>query len=797
MFQSSHRQNLMLALVATAVMHGCTGNLPDGLGQAPKGGAGALPGGVTVPVGSCASEMNTFAAKVWLPVVGTDCLACHIKHGFAPSSGAQFILTHPSEPDYLTANLAAVRAMNVADANAMGMAHILAKATNTVPHAGGPRFAVGSAAYNDFKNFLTAKSFDTGCNQALTPDKLQGVVQLSNQALVRKAALQLAGRLPTSNELVTADTNLDTALQSVINSPAFGVWIMHVFDEIYHTVRVNINNQGIDQYSYDDNIAPDYCASTPTSNAPVYRGCQLYWAGTDAGSGVPGVDDHDAIQEALISPGLRLVRYLATTGHDYRDIINADYMMLNPWSSRSLSNDFSYNLYTETPWKNASDTEDYEPVKPNKPRWPTVGLLTDVGFMTTYSTTGTNRNRKRAKFVYERFLGLDILSLGQRPTNLNAIIAAGSNNPNHLPPFMVNNACVTCHALLDPLAGNFSAYNDNINFTSPAENADGPFGPYTMFPAGFEGTPQPADQKETGPRWLAHQITADPRFARAMVTWWYNILTSQTPLHDAPEGTQDINAYLAAQRYQDSVFSQITADFVASGYNIQVVIKELIQSPYYRSKDLAPGLAKADAAMLDSLVGYRWTGPDAFNSKLLATTGMTLYSGNQFNGWGTINQPLVREYEGLLGGVDSMGGMFLRNYSPTGLMVRISTTAASQVACQLVASEFDAAPANRHLFGGIDPNVIPDTPAHVAQIKSTIASVYQTVTGAAPPEVQGNLDDAYGLFTMAISAAAAANDSSLVDNCQHGSITQDPTHTVRAWIAVMAYILSDPRLVQE
>ena len=804
---SPHRQTFAALLVAVALAPGCTGNLPasavrDDTNTPANGGNGsidpnsiAVVGGTTVSLGACQSEMNTFAAKVWLPAVGVDCLACHVKHGMAPQAGAKFILTHPSESNYMTANLAAVRAMNVADAN--GMSHILAKATNTVPHGGGARFAVGSGPYNALQAFLTTPSFATGCDQAVTQAKLQNVIQLSNQSLVRKAALQVAGRLPTSTELTLADSNLDAALQSVINSPSFGDYVMRVFDDTYLTVGANVNNVGIDKYSYDDNIAPDYCASTPLGGV-VYRGCQLYWYGDAGPSNVPNVDDHDTVQRALTSTGLRLVRYLATTGHDYRDILNADYMMLNPWSARSLSNDFSYNLLTETHWQDPNDPSDFEPVKPNKPKWPTVGLLTDAGFMDTYSTTATNRNRKRAKFIYQYFLGMDILSLSQRPANLNALLEQSAKDPNALPPFMNNGACTDCHALIDPLAGNFAAYNDNINFTSPADNADGPYGPYKMFAAGFEGTPEPNDQKEFGPRWLAQQITADPRFARAMVTWWYTILTSQSPLHDAPAATQDINAYLAAQRYQDGVFTQITADFVASGYNIQVAIKELMQSPYYRSKDIAAALPASDAAMLETLVPYRWTGPDVLNTKLLATTGMTLYSsGGQFNGWGWLNQPLVREYEGLLGGVDAMAGVTLPNYSATGLMVRISTTTASQVACQLVASEFDAAPAARHLLAGVDPNVLPDNAAHVAQIKSSIAAVYQWVTGATAAEVQANLNDAYDIFTSSIAADAGANDSSLPSACQHGSITQDPTHTVRAWIAVMAYILSDPRLVQE
>ena len=42
--------------------------------------------GSTVSVGACNSELNNFTANVWLPVMGVDCLACHVRTRAGQSS---------------------------------------------------------------------------------------------------------------------------------------------------------------------------------------------------------------------------------------------------------------------------------------------------------------------------------------------------------------------------------------------------------------------------------------------------------------------------------------------------------------------------------------------------------------------------------------------------------------------------------------------------------------------------------------------------------------------------------------
>lgn len=735
--------------------------------------------------------MNVFAAEVWLPTMAPDCLACHVQSGWASQQGSKFTLAHDSEPSYLARNLAAIDAYAAPDDS--GLPQIIAKATNTTPHGGGKRFDVGSSAALALGDLLARKNVVEGCDLQVDAAVLGGLVTHDPAGTARKVGLQLAGRLPTAAETTTAATDLGAALRSILADDGFGRFIMRSFDDTFLTARNNVNNYGLDHFVYDNNIAPMYCAAAPATGKPYTVGCQVFWYDSNAPLNLPGIDDHDTTQRAVSQSGMRLARYLITGGRDIRELLTADYMMLNPWSARSFSNSFDYNILHAVPWHNVKDPEEFQPVRLGKPKWPTVGMMTELGFLTTFSTTATNRNRKRAHFIYKRYLGLDVLSLAQRPSNLNALLAASANNPADKPPFMVNSACTICHALIDPVAQNFAAYNDSINFSPPDESPDGPYGPTVMFDAGFEGTAEPSDQRASGPRWLAEQVVADPRFPRAMVRWWYAIITGQEPLGDPPAATANLPAYLAVQRYQDAEITRITDEVVAAGYNLQVAIVSILQSPFYRGWEISPGLSADAAAMLEPMVNTRWSGPDLLNDKLLATTGTTLLSSyGQYNGWGSLNQPLIRDYEGLLGGIDALAQVTQLNDTPTGIKARIATLAANQVACQLVAAEFDRPDAERRLLSGVQPQTTLDSAAGAAAVKATLAAAYQQVTGVRPEDNQDNLTAAYALFSATLAESAGAD---LAGDCQHGSIVSDDAGTIHAWMATLAFILSDPQVL--
>ena len=136
-----------------------------------------------------------------------------------------------------------MRAMAAIDSN--GMPLLLAKATKTVSHGGGQRFTVDSNQAVAFRTFLGAVSFDTGCQASVTQAKVASVQQLSDADTLRKAALQLAGRLPTAAELqMVTNGNLDGALSSLFAAPGFGDYVMRVFDDIFLNVGSKRQQRG-------------------------------------------------------------------------------------------------------------------------------------------------------------------------------------------------------------------------------------------------------------------------------------------------------------------------------------------------------------------------------------------------------------------------------------------------------------------------------------------------------------------------------------------------------------------------
>ncbi len=123
--------------------------------------------------------------------------------------------------------------------------------------------------------------------------------------------------------------------------------------------------------------------------------------------------------------------------------------------------------------------------------YPHAGLLSTFHYLRRYPSTETNRNRLRARMVYQHFLGIDVMSLAPRSSDASAIAEQFEV------PTMQAADCVVCHRTIDPLAGLFQDY-DFEGHIGPRKD-----GWYTdMFTAGFEGESLPADQRWRAPQWL-------------------------------------------------------------------------------------------------------------------------------------------------------------------------------------------------------------------------------------------------------------------------------------------------------
>jgi hypothetical protein len=146
---------------------------------------------------------------------------------------------------------------------------------------------------------------------------------------------------------------------------------------------------------------------------------------------------------------------------------------------------------------------------------------------------------------------------------------------------------------------------------------------------------------------------------------------------------------------------------------------------------------------------------------------------------------------------------------------------ANEVSCRATAYDFSRPPASRALFPDIELATMPLTaegaadPVGEARVRSAIAQLHARVLGVSVAADGPEVEIAYRLFldTMRDGRAALAAGTEhpwLMWSCQarvdpdtHAElpmderIDQDPHYAVRAWMAVVTYLLSDHRFLHD
>jgi hypothetical protein len=137
---------------------------------------------------------------------------------------------------------------------------------------------------------------------------------------------------------------------------------------------------------------------------------------------------------------IELIVHVVRNNKPFSEVLTADYMMVNPFSSRAWLGGL--------PFQNEADPNEWLPMQ--RAGVPLAGVLTSVAWLNRHPTTPTNRNRHRARQVFFDWLGTDILKTAERPLDPTKIT---DHNPT-----MNNPSCTVCHKQLDPIAGLFQNY---------------------------------------------------------------------------------------------------------------------------------------------------------------------------------------------------------------------------------------------------------------------------------------------------------------------------------------------------
>ncbi|ASP40647.1 hypothetical protein CHH28_19125 [Bacterioplanes sanyensis] len=765
----------------------------------------------------CSAEVDRFAEQLWQPVLSGSCLTCHQSGGIAASSG--LVLQAGNDSTALSTNLQ--RVSDYIASNGSGL--LVQKPLGQVAHGGGAVISPNSAEHQAMLTWLQTDpvSCSTDGEEPEAPDKQigsvwQGVNNAGASDTLRKAALLFAGRLPTAAEVQSLGDGSDESLRRVIR----GLMTGEGFDQFVlegandrlltnkwangRTPALDLLYDGGDRFPYiEARLQPlNEAVNNATSEAQreaAERARNQAWERTN---------------EALAMAPLQLIRYIVTSERPYTEVLTADYIMVNPYSNDVYNTGVSFaNDQNEDDWRPARITSGYSlgPL-------PHAGVLSSQMFLARYPSTDTNRNRARSRWAYYFFLGVDIEGLAVRSMDPDAL--ADNNNPT-----MNNPACTGCHTVMDPVAGAFQNFGDSGLYRDAWDGDDSLPDTYKdsglyqegdlwyrdMRIPGFNGAELPQSQQSQGLQWLAQQMVADARFASGTVQFWWPAVFAAEPLA-APTETSDQDYAQRLAVYQEQ--QRMIADFAqrlrsgASGngaYNLKDMLVDMAVSPAFRADTVVPG----STPLASDMGRGQLLTAEQLNRKLEASTG-----GRWHHVWNEDDALLLDAYYGIYGGIDS-DTVVERGRQLNTMMYAVANRMSSEMVCSLVVNEFEQPQSQRVLFTEVESTDTPQSNATSVRLQVnrlidrlwgnplTDLNTEQTQVYALFEEVwQSRLNSAPSDYLFYNDANEPHDDNDEYcrldwDNADNGALLRDPNHTLRAWMAVLSYLLADFAVLHE
>lgn len=371
---------------------------------------------------------------------------------------------------------------------------------------------------------------------------------------------------------------------------------------------------------------------------------------------------------------------------------------------------------------------------------PAAGVLATTALWQRFQSKGGNANRSRANAVARLLLCDDFLSqpIVLDRADIDSFLLGAEET------IATTEACQGCHVSLDPLAANLFGF-----FTEESENEllserlyrpenETMWADYAGRAPGFYGRPT------AGLHELAVQIAEDPRFVQCV---------TRTVVEGAMQRPLEDEDWTELQGYVDILNNE--------NLNVKRLVRAVVLSDEFRAASFA------DPSRAARIPTVRTVSPDQLSGILRDLTGYTLTTDGQ--------DALTSSAYGLgamMGGVD---GLFAsrRNYEPTAasqiLMRELSRAAAESV----VLHDLDPArTAPAYLLGEVSADMRPET--HPTEFEAQTRALYERVTGV----------------TLAEDSAVPARLVQLWTDVDH---FEGDTNV--AWAAVVAAVLSDPRVI--
>lgn len=638
-----------------------------------------------------------------------------------------------------------------------------------------------------------------------TIKSIDGIVLLSSTQALRKASLQLVNRLPTENEIAlvqdNGDQGLAEAVAGMMEEEAFLDRVADIFNLYLLTdkyVSSNSSEGGVRLLNRDD--YPDARWFDPEDKERD--------------------EDYELVRNAtnnaVAREPLELIKHVVRNNRSMGEILTADYIMLSPYSARSYGVEgLSFN----------DPDNPGEFVEARIDGIPHAGILTSTMFLNRYPTTYTNRNRGRARVVFDYFLDTDILAIeGTRPGNAVDI--------DNAVPTVDNPECSKCHSVLDPVASVFQNWTDRGAYRPSRLTRHGWFA--DMEGRGFNGKAMPLKGNiDSSLQWLGEEIVKDPRFAKAMVRIMVRGMTGKEPMLAPGEGAaSNVQAAYLSER---AVLNDIQQAFEADNLNLKTLAREIILSPYWQADGLSAG---ANADLHSDTGSVSLLGPEQLHKKLSAVTGiewrgnLDSYHKHINSNWEARLLNSRKYFQQIYGGIDS-DNVVKPLTEPNGLMGAVQYRMANEMSCYAVPNEFLnqqlGNEENNILFPFVTMDTLPrdengnTNNAAMQLIRQNIRYLHALLLGEErnfdDPEFSYTEDlflEVYQTGQIEISATEKnwevirlpsyckrhrdlitgeelRDEDKDVDN----RLMEDPDYIIRSWMAVVAYLLADYKFVYE
>ena len=315
-------------------------------------------------------------------------------------------------------------------------------------------------------------------------------------------------------------------------------------------------------------------------------------------------------------------------------------------------------------------------------------------------------------------------------------------------------------------------------------------------------------------QWLSSEIVKDDRFAMASVKLFVRALLGREALKKPTKDDADYVDKLKAYNYENAILEDIKAKFKSSGMNAKVIIKELIKSPLFRAKSFD----NSNETLAKNLGLAHLISPEKLDEKIYDVMGYYWSSRRssdyQKDNNNTRYHRLLsdREYLTLYGGINS-GSITKRQDELNGIMANVQMRMALQMGCFATTRDFYFDPQDRKLFPYVTKTLEPVTEGAISDIKKNIQYLFKHILGQEVSLDSTELQEAYKLFYETYNEGkdrVAREDESrhLLWECRlrHNPITfesfkdegrpldeivYDDNYVIRAWSAVIVYMLSD------